>query len=72
MIVPSTLEADFAQLAEAGELGTAGAGRRRRDVMNSPGRAGELRQAAEQGRGRRTGPGHIQAGIGDPDERGRP
>jgi hypothetical protein len=50
MIVPSTLEADFAQLAEAGELGTAGAGRRRRDVMNSPGRAGELRQAAEQGR----------------------
>ena len=50
MITPSTLEADFAQLAEAGELGTAGAGRRRRDVMNNPGRAGELRQAAEQGR----------------------
>ena len=51
MIVPSTLAADFAQLpAEAGELGTAVAGRRRRGRHEQPGRAAaipELQDADE-------------------------
>jgi hypothetical protein len=51
MIVPSTLAADFAQLpAEAGELGTAVAGRRRPERHEQPGRAAaifELQDADE-------------------------